>query len=335
MNDLPLIDIYALGGTIAMTPDQLMADQVGGVSPSLTASDLVASVPILGSIANIRAETLSNVASANLNFSIIKRLCEKAATSDADAVVVTQGTDTMEETSFLAKLIYQGDKPIIFTGAMRSPNQLSSDGAANLYAAILTAKSVKSGSVYLVMDNQIHDPVHVQKAHTWTLDAFKSEYGACGYVSEERVFWHKKDASPYGRYLNPVCEIEDTAPVAHIPISLGDSGDLLNAVSRSYKGLVIDTYGAGHVSEVWAEKLKKLAQEMPVVIASQAYNGRVLEATYGYPGAEIDLLSNGMISAGYLNAKKARILLSILIAKKTENINKSFTHIMEHLITTK
>ncbi|UTW56791.1 asparaginase [Kordiimonas sp. SCSIO 12610] len=333
MNDLPLIDVYALGGTIAMTPDQLSAGQDKGVSPTLTAEDLVNSVPGLDQIASVRAETISNVASANLDFATIKNLSEKARMSDADAIIVTQGTDTMEETSFLMKLIYQGDKPIIFTGAMRSPNQLSSDGPANLYAAILTAISISTASVYVVMNNEIHDPVLVQKSHTWALDAFQSDGGACGYVSEQQVFWHKQGIKIDDVLREDLIFVDDIAPVACLPICLDDGGLLLDDVGKNYQGLVIDTYGAGHVSELWATKLKELARQIPVVIASQAYNGRVLENTYGYVGAEIDLFSNGMISAGILNAKKARILISLIISKKTENVNKSFTQIVETLVT--
>ncbi len=335
MNDLPLIDVYALGGTIAMTPDQSLAGQVDAVSPSLTADDLVKSIPQLEKIARIRAETLSNVASANLDFSIIKKLCDTAAKSDADAIVVTQGTDTLEETSFLAKLIYSGDKPIIFTGAMRAPNQLSSDGAANLYTAVLTATKVQSVNVFVVMDNQIHDPVFVEKTHTWALDAFRSEYGSDGYISEDRIFWQKPPSELSDGILEMFHEIDAVAPVVCISISLGDNGAILDLVEDRYHGLVVDAYGAGHVSEQWAEKLNNIARRLPVIIASQTSNGRVLEATYGYKGAEIDLFSNGMISAGNLNAKKARILLSLLVAKKTADVKKSFTHIMDRLITVK
>lgn len=358
MSKLPLIDIFALGGTIAMAPDQFKAGQGiqkktdqdqnqgkrplkktdGGVTPTLTADDLVRSIPQLNDIACIRAETLTNVASANLDFNIIKALCEKAAASDADAVVVTQGTDTMEETSFLAKLIYTGEKPLVFTGAMRSPDQLSSDGAANLYAAVLTAKYLKAPSVYVVMDNQVHDPVYVEKTHTWALDAFKSQYGEVGYVSENQVFGTEKPAAtaldviaPFN--LGSAADIgaSDIGKVAYLPISLGDDGEILDVLAGQYDGFVIDAYGAGHVSEIWAERIKKLARTVPVVLASQTQNGRVLEATYGYTGAEIDLLSNGTISAGHLSGKKARILLSLLISQKTESVKDSFTQIVEIL----
>jgi L-asparaginase len=335
MKDLPLIDVYALGGTIAMTPDQSVTGQVDGVSPSLTADDLVKSIPQLEDIARIKATTLSNVASANLDFSSIKKLCDTAVKSDADAVVVTQGTDTLEETSFLAKLIYNGDKPIIFTGAMRAPNQLSSDGAVNLYAAVLTATKVLSANVFVVIDNQIHDPVFVEKKHTWALDAFRSEYGSCGYISEGCIFWQRPPSELGDDILELFHEIDAVAPIACISIALGDDGTILDLVKDKYHGLVIDAYGAGHVSEQWAERLKNMAQHLPVIIASQTSNGRVLEATYGYKGAEIDLFSNGMISAGSLNAKKARILLSLLVTKKTGNVKKSFTHIMDKLITVK
>ena len=319
-----------------MTPDQALSGQgsakkAGGVAPTLTANDLIASVPGIEKLADIRAETLSNIASANITFQMIQMLCERASTSDADAIVVTQGTDTMEETSFLTKLLYRGAKPIIFTGAMRSPNQLSSDGAANLYSAVLAATKCNASGVFVVMDNHIHDPSYVEKTHTWALDAFKSEYSVAGYVSEGHVFWHAGTDTCTTIAPFDFSTVDVMLPVAHVPITLDDQGQILDMVHSQYAGVVIDAYGAGHVSEIWADKLVTLNDEMPVVFASQAHNGRVLDSTYGYKGAEIDLIAKGLIPSGFLSAKKARLLLSLLISKKTSDIKKSFTEIVERL----
>lgn len=309
MNQLPKISVFALGGTIAMVP----GSEPGAV-PSLDADALVSAVPELADIADIEAETLASIGSANLSFALIADLCKRVEDSDADGFVVTQGTDSLEESSFLASLLYQGDKPLIFTGAMRTPNQLSADGPLNLYNSVLTASALEGG-VYVVMNGDIHDPWYVSKDHTSDVSAFHSgEVGIVGYVLEGAVHLRAHEQQAALEPLNGALP----RPVALMQATLGDDARLLDqVVDAGYEGLVIEAFGGGHLSEVWTDSLEKIAQQIPVVLCSRSRNGAVLERTYGYKGAEIDLISKGIVTSGQLKSRKVRLLLATLLADKS------------------
>jgi L-asparaginase len=317
MQKKPVIQVFALGGTIAMTPGAS-----AGVIPRLKASDLVAAVPGIDALADIQAETLAQKGSANLSFELIAGVVSRAAACDADAVVVTQGTDSMEESAFLASVMYRGDKPIIFTGAMRAPGQLSADGPSNLYNAVVAATDADMRGVGLMMNCELHDPWYVAKEHTSALQAFVSEHGPAATVVEGRLYWPR----PMPRHALDRMVPESFPPVALVSTFLDDDGRILDALpGMGYQGAVIEGFGAGHMPEAWAEKAEKLAGAMPVVLASRARAGRVFEETYGYVGAEIDLIRRGLVPAGGLRPRKARILLACLLGAGVRNMKHSFT----------
>ena len=326
MVDLPHIQVFALGGTIAMTPVPVSGSgSVGaGAVPALDAEALIAAVPSLAAIANISARTLASVGSANLSFGQIADLCRRAESGSADGYVVTQGTDTLEETAFLASLLYQGKVPLIFTGAMRTPDQLSADGPSNLYNAVLTA-GVLSGGVYVVINGDIHDPWHVYKSHTSDVSSFTSgEVGAVGYVVEASVHVRVHDQQ---KPLPPLIG-QGLRPVALLQASFGADTKLLEQVlGAGYEGLVIEAYGAGHLSEDWADAIAVIAQKIPVILCSRCPNGTVFETTYGYAGAEIDLIERGLVGAGQIKSRKARILLAALLADETLDWKSRFLDI--------
>jgi len=313
MDNAPQIVVFALGGTIAMTSATTGSKAESGAMPTLGADALVSAVPQLADVAEITSETLVNVGSANLDFSCIQKLCQRAQLADCDGIVVTQGTDTLEETAFLASLLYEGDKPLIFTGAMRTPGQLSADGPTNLFDAVLTACALEGG-VYVVMNREIHDPWRVCKMHTTDLGAFQSPgTGAVGRIIENAVHLelHEQQA-PLGLSAD-VC----SRPVALLQAGLGDDTRLLKQIlGLGYEGLVIEAYGAGHLSEDWADCAVDIAKHIPVILSSRCTGGAVLEATYGYKGAEMDLIQRGLIPAGNLKSRKARHLLSLLLADR-------------------
>jgi len=324
MNDLPHIEVLALGGTIAMTPVTQRGGKKAGAVPSLDADALIAAVPSLADIASISAATLASVPSANLSFVQIAELCARVEAGNADGYVVTQGTDTLEETAFLASLLYQGEKPLIFTGAMRTPDQLSADGPSNLYNAVLTASAARGG-VYVVLNGDIHDPWHVYKSHTSDVSSFTSgEVGAVGYVVEGAVHLRTRNAQ---KPLAPL-RAEKMPPVALLQANLGADTMLLEHVlAAGYKGLVIEAFGAGHLSENWGDCAAKIAKEIPVVLCSRCPNGTVFESTYGYRGAEMDLIERGLIGAGQIKSRKARLLLSALLADDTQHWKARFLEI--------
>ena len=324
MTELPHIQVFALGGTIAMTPVAASGGVGAGAVPALDADALIAAVPSLTDVANIRARTLASIGSANLSFGQIADLCMRAENGDANGYVVTQGTDTLEETAFLASLLYQGKKPLIFTGAMRTPDQLSADGPSNLYNAVLTAGVLKGG-VYVVINGDIHDPWHVYKSHTSDVSSFTSgEVGAVGYIVEASVHVRAHDKQ---KPLPPLMGA-DLRPVALLQASFGADTKLLDQVlSAGYEGLVIEAYGAGHLSEAWADTAAVIAKRIPVILCSRCPNGTVFETTYGYVGAEMDLIERGLLGAGQIKSRKARILLAALLADETQDWKTRFLDI--------
>ncbi len=324
MKQKPALQIFGLGGTIAMASN---VTQGAGVHPSLSADDLIAAAPELSDVADIQAETLSLKGSANLGFQEIADLCTRAAQTECQGVVVTQGTDSMEETSFLASLLYRGDAPLVFTGAMRSATQPGADGRANLMAAALTAVSDDAPRVSVVMNDEIHHPYYVMKAHTSNVAAFQSPIrGPIGQVAENTVYFHPVAPSP-------VFDIPAKfAPVAVLSAFLDDDGNLFDTIlSAGYSGLVVEGFGAGHVSEAVAEKLSTIAQEIPVILSSRVRAGAVFERTYGYRGAEIDLLNKGLVPAGRLSGRKARILLSLLLGLGVKDWQQEFLRVIRQV----
>ncbi|MEX0300191.1 MAG: asparaginase [Kordiimonas sp.] len=324
MKNMPVIQVYALGGTIAMTPDAS-----SGVTPSLDANALISAVPGLSDIADIRAENVAAIGSANISIKMIQSLCEMIKRSDADGFVITQGTDTMEESSFIASLLYSGSKPIVFTGAMRAAMQPGADGPNNLYNAVLVAGSYHAPRVSVVMNGEIHDPWHVAKEHTVALSAFVSEYaGPIGYVIEQKVQIRSAPTS-----IESALTVASIIPnVLTVTAGLEVDVNLLRNIEKlGYQGVVVEALGAGHVSEDWADALGELAQRIPVLLATRASCGPVLESSYGYKGAEIDLISRGLLPCGALKGRKARLLLMVLLSSQPEDWKANFLKLVKEL----
>ena len=310
--NLPRLLLLSLGGTITMT-----RSREGGIVPTLTASDLAATVPGLDAAAAI--ETLSPLRrpSAGLTLDdligVARTLTERLA-GDLDGAVVIQGTDTIEETAFVLDRLVASDKPVVVTGAMRGPESAGADGPANLLAAAIVAgsRAARGLGTLAVLNDEIHAARLVQKAHTALPSAFRSPLaGPLGLVIEGEVRIHVR----VGRSL-PVAGplAAEPAPVGLVKIGLGDDGRLLAALPElGFAGAVIEGMGAGHVPEALAETVSGLVERMPVVLATRAQSGPVFCRTYGYPGGEIDLLRRGALSAGSLSGLKARLLLQLLL----------------------
>ncbi|MEU6405309.1 asparaginase [Streptomyces sp. NPDC046985] len=304
--------VLTLGGTIAMTS----AAAAVGVTPTLTGSDLVAAVPGLQGVAEVRVEDFRQMPGASLATGDIVDLVERLGQAEregADGVVVTQGTDTLEETSYLTDLYYQGAMPVVFTGAMRNAASAGADGPANLLAAVQTAGSAEArgAGVLVVLGDEIHAARHVRKLHTTSPGAFGSpNTGPLGHVAEGSARLHR---SP--KPIGPVPLPADVFPqVEIVTASLGSSGTLLKGLENEVSGLVVAAFGVGHVPESWCSRLEALAAAMPVVLASRIGAGPVLTSTYGFAGSESDLLDRGLIGAGTLDPYKARLLLAALLA---------------------
>ena len=314
------IHICALGGTIAMAP----SSGAQGVHPTLTSDDLIAAVPELQGYAKFTTHTLVKAGSANLTFDHARQILEyadKAEGSGADGIVITQGTDTLEEMSFILALMWTGSIPIIFTAAMRHPASQGADGPANLLAAVQVACQVEKG-VYVVMHGELHDPSIVQKCHTSDLDAFQSENGPIGTVVQGLVTLSRSlcvlPTIDKGRLNSPY-------RVALLSPALDDTPwQLEAALNQNFDAMVIASFGGGHVSELWADALRSVACKMPIILASRVGRGRILTSTYGYKGAEIDLINAGLVPAGRLDARKARLFVALQKSLDIQALIKCF-----------
>jgi L-asparaginase len=307
--------IVSLGGTIAMTKH----DGENGVKPTLDAADLISAVPELGKDFDIETLAFRQIPSSNIMLDDIIELNEVVAhalKNGTDGVVVTQGTDTLAETAFALDLLLDCSKPVVVTGAMRHPALPSADGPANLLAAARVAGSSEAlnTGVLAVLADTIHAAQFVTKTHTSNVAAFTSPAaGPIGWVTEGRV---RLLSRPACRKHISIKKNQKHQPVALLPLlNPDDIAVFENIQLTGCKGLVIETLGGGHVPEGGVDILAELALEMPVVFASRAGSGEILRETYGYKGAEIDLISRGLIPAGFLNGTKARILLSLLLRK--------------------
>jgi L-asparaginase len=300
--------VFGLGGTIAMVPT---AD--GGAVQALSAEQLVAAVPGLTGVSDV--VDFRGVPGGSLTFDDITALAEAIGAQfadGADGVVVTQGTDTIEETAFLLDLIHTGPEPIVVTGAMRNPGLAGPDGPANVLAAVRTAASpeFRDQGCLVVFADEVHAARRVRKTHSSAGFAFQSPNGGpLGYVVEGRPRpLNRLD----GRFTVP--QMTGNPRVGLVTVTFGDDGALLAAAADRFDGLVVAAFGAGHVPNVLVPQLEELAARMPVVLASRTGAGSVLKTTYAFSGSERDLLGRGLLSSGFLDPLKARVLLWALLS---------------------
>lgn len=306
------VAVISLGGTIAMTA------QTSGATPTLSADDLVAAVPGLADT-GIHVEVLDfrRVPGASLTFSDLFELAVTIETLAVDGVVITQGTDTIEETSYLLDLVTSGDIPIVVTGAMRNASMAGADGPANVLAAIRVAASTEARGTgcVVVFGEEIHSARWVRKTHATRPLAFTSYPGPIGYVAEDHV---RILARPTPAPTIDPRGATSSARTAIFTVGLGDDGALLHALGDHIDGLVVAAFGAGHVPMACVDALTDLAKRMPVILTSRTGSGPVLSKTYGFPGSESDLLSRGLMPGGTLDPVKARVLLQLLLMTTTD-----------------
>ncbi|MFI6501761.1 asparaginase [Nonomuraea typhae] len=315
----PLVRVLSLGGTITMT-----ATERGAVAPSLGGDALLSQVaPALAGV-RVTARTLGRVPGAALTPHLmldVVRQAEAAVHDGAHGVVVIQGTDTMEESAYLADLVWRLPEPLVFTGAMRPAGALGMDGPANLAAAIRTAADpmARDRGVLVVLNDEIHAAHRVRKVHAGALQAFGSgEFGLLGRMTEGRPWFAGQPAMrPTGQPARheALPYPAGDARVALLETYLGDDGGALRTLlAAGLDGVVIAAYGVGHVSPPMADAVEEAAATIPVVLATRTGAGSTLRAAYDFPGSEADLIGRGAITAGRLNPRQARLLVWLLLA---------------------
>lgn len=312
----PAIEVLSLGGTIAMT------DEGGaGAVPTLTGEMLVAAVPELREVAQVRARSFRQIPGPHLTFDDLEELAaaiREAVRNGAAGVVVTQGTDTIEETAFVLDRLVGEDAPVVVTGAMRHPTLPGADGPANLLGAVRLAadEAARGLGTLVVLNDGIHAARFVRKAHTSTPSAFVSDgCGPVGWLVEDRVrIMARPTAVPV---LAP--ESLRSASVALLTLGLDDDGRLIDGLAEAgFDGLVVEAMGGGHVAPGPADALQRAAGRMPVILASRTGSGEVLARTYGFTGSETDLQRRGLVRAGWLDGLKARALVTLLLRRNLD-----------------
>jgi L-asparaginase len=313
------VAVVAVGGTIAS-----IRQESGGAAPRLSGPDLVGAVPGLGDVAELVTSTFGSIPSPAITESdvfALRAVVRAAVTQDkVDGVVVTQGTDTLEETAYLLDLLHREEAPVVVTGAMRHPGLPGADGPANLLSAVRVAASpaAKGLGALVVFNDQVHAARYVQKTHTSNVATFQSRLtGPLGWVSEGDV---RIPLRPGPQVAIVVPDEFISRPVALVKTVLGDDGRLLDCLpSLGYCGAVVEGFGGGHVSPAMALRVADLRTRMPVVLASRTGSGEGLRRTYDTPGSELDLIRHGVISAGALDGVKARILLTVLLMSSVDD----------------
>lgn len=307
---VPRVVVLSLGGTIAMT-----GEAGSGVVPRLSGADLVAAVPGLNSLARVEAQSFRQVPGASLRLDDLYALADevdRCLDAGAAGVIITQGTDTIEETAYCLDLLLHRTAPVVVTGAMRNPTMPGADGPGNLRAAVVVATSGEDlGGVSVVFGDEVHAAREVAKQHASRPAAFGSpDTGPLGLVVEDRFMVHARPVPPALNVGRNVARPRVSVPV--VSIGLDDDGRML-AAAEGADAVVLETLGGGHVPEWLVSQVARLAAHVPVVMTSRTRSGPTLFGTYAFPGSERDLRKHGVLSVGPLTTIKARILLLVLL----------------------
>jgi L-asparaginase len=310
---LPRLKLLATGGTIASR----YKPEVGGVMPSMSPQSLIASVPGLAAIAHIEVEQIAMVHGADMTPDVWLRLAGRAALvldeEDTAGVLVTHGTDTLEETAYFLDLTIAHDKPVVFTGAQRAASFFDTDGPRNLLDSARVAATPESRGmgVMVVLNGQIHAARDVSKTNTLRVETFQSpDTGPLGFVEMDGVRYYRK----------PLCREHFPLPAMLPRVEIvmhyaGADGALIRALIGKVDGLVIAATGAGNVNaEMHAAIAEAISVGVRVVVASRVPSGRVTPI-YAGPGKGIDLERIGCEFADNLSPQKARVRLMLQLRR--------------------
>lgn len=295
----------------------------------LSGADILGMAPGLEREADLRVVDFARLPGPHMTPGRMMELAgvlrRELAGREVAGVVVTHGTDTLEETAFLLDLVLSSDKPVVLVGAMRNSSEPGWDGPANLRSAVRVAAAPEARGlgVVVVMNDLVIPGVEATKTHTESMDTFQGrDFGALGVVDKDRILVQRRRGA---RETIETDRLEERVEV--IQLSAGSSGRLIgHAVEAGFRGLVIEGFGRGNVPVTAVDEVEAAARRgLPVVITSRCWRGRVLD-TYAYRGGGKPLAQAGVISGGMLPAHKARIKLMLLLGMGADlaTIRRSF-----------
>ncbi|ABR48361.1 Asparaginase/glutaminase [Alkaliphilus metalliredigens QYMF] len=308
----PRIAIIFTGGTISMSVDP----RVGAAIPSLSSEQIMSLVTNIDRYAHIESINFSELPGPHmvpkLMFQLRNLVLETLSREEIDGIIVTHGTDTLEETAYLLDLTINSPKPIVVAGAMRNSSELGYDGPSNLAAAVCTAISPQSRckGVLVVMNNEVNAASEVTKTNTLSLDTFKSlEFGPLGIVDNDQVIYHRNMVS---RQFIETDEVNDQVDLIKCVAGMDDRF-LKFSVDSGAKGIILEAMGRGNIPPAMIPGVEyAIKNNVAVVMISRCPTGRVLD-TYGYEGAGRHLRNIGVILGGSLPGQKARIKLMLAL----------------------
>ncbi|HEO8740981.1 TPA: type II asparaginase [Campylobacter upsaliensis] len=313
----PKVAILATGGTIAGSIDSAVATT--GYTAGVVGVDvLIKAVPEIQNLAKIEGQQIANIDSSNMRDEIWLKLAQeinKLFASGVDGVVITHGTDTMEETAYFLNLTIKSDKPVVLVGAMRPSTAISADGPKNLYNAVALAADKNAKGVMVAMNDKIQSARGVVKTHTLNVDAFSSpDFGDMGYIVDGKVYFYNNVAKAYTK--KAPFDVKNLKELPKVDILYSYSNDGSGVAAKALfengtKGIVVAGSGAGSIHEAQKEVLKELLTKgLKVAVSSRVVAGRVAVSE-----ADKKL---GFISAEDLNPQKARVLLMLALTKTND-----------------
>ena len=312
---LPRLRLLATGGTIAGV--QTSDGETGYQAAALAPAALVAAVPQLTALATLELETVARIGSQNMDDTVWLHLAARVSAALAEptitGVVITHGTDTMEETAYFLNLALKTAKPVVLVGAMRPATAISADGPMNLFNAVAVAAHPAAGGrgVLVVANDEIHFAREVVKTNATQVGTFRSlPHGLAGLVDQGRVHWF---GLPSARHTTATpFEVAHATSLPRVEIIYAHAGmgrTLIDAAAHSgAEGLVIAGVGAGNLHVLALAAAAEAARHGIVVVRSSRTGGGFVERN-----SEIDDEALGFVVAGELNPPKARVLLQLAL----------------------
>ncbi|HHA9929916.1 TPA: asparaginase [Staphylococcus aureus] len=303
------------GSTISMSQDQSNKVVTNDINPISMHQD------VINQYAQIDELNPFNVPSPHMTIQHVKQLkdiiLEAVTNKYYDGFVITHGTDTLEETAFLLDLILGIEQPVVITGAMRSSNEIGSDGLYNYISAIRVASDEKARhkGVMVVFNDEIHTARNVTKTHTSNTNTFQSpNHGPLGVLTKDRVQFHHM---PYRQQA--LENVNDKLNVPLVKAYMGMPGDIFSFYSREgIDGMVIEALGQGNIPPSALEGIQQLVSlNIPIVLVSRSFNG-IVSPTYAYDGGGYQLAQQGFIFSNGLNGPKARLKLLVALSNNLD-----------------